>query len=199
MKHGKGKYYYIKGELYIGDWYQNKKHGKGLYFYENGKRYTGDFMNNMKHGEGHIDEEDGSYYIGKFFENNKDNLGEYFDANTEQKFLLQYEKGKQISCREIVEIPDVKKDNGLLNLPIDLQWMKDPKDIGDEYHSDNNFNNCQSLVINGKNFVSQCEPILENIRNLTNEKKAEDKRGEMIVSNYFDKKLIDKKSILALT
>jgi hypothetical protein len=25
MKHGKGKYYYMKGELYIGDWLQNKK------------------------------------------------------------------------------------------------------------------------------------------------------------------------------
>lgn len=47
-----------------------------------------------------------------------------------------------------------------------------------------------------KNFVSQCEPILESIRNLTQEKKTEEDRGEIIVYNYFDKELIDKRSKL---
>ena len=56
MKHGKGKYYYKKGELYIGDWHQNKKHGNGQYFYKNGDIYTGEFQNNMKNGKGRIEE-----------------------------------------------------------------------------------------------------------------------------------------------
>jgi hypothetical protein len=54
-KHGKGKYYYIKGELYIGDWKNNVKDGVGQYFYENGTRYSGEFQNNMKHGNGRLD------------------------------------------------------------------------------------------------------------------------------------------------
>lgn len=111
MKHGKGKYYYIKGELYIGDWFENKKHGKGLYFYENGNRYNGEFKDNMKHGKGRIDEEDGCYYVGEFFENNKDKTGEYFDAGQQKKFLQVYDKGNQISCREIIEIPDIQKQD----------------------------------------------------------------------------------------
>lgn len=45
----------MKGQLYIGDWYQNKKHGKGQYFYTNGTIYTGDFADNKKSGHGKIE------------------------------------------------------------------------------------------------------------------------------------------------
>ena len=45
----------MKGELYIGDYYQNKKHGSGQYFYKNGDIYTGEFQNNLKHGRGRIE------------------------------------------------------------------------------------------------------------------------------------------------
>ena len=41
MKHGVGKYYYKTGELFIGDWVENKRHGYGKYFYQNGERYVG--------------------------------------------------------------------------------------------------------------------------------------------------------------
>ena len=50
--------------------------------------------------------------------------------------------------------------------------------------------NCRSE----KNFLSQCLPILESIRNFSISKRTEDSRGEMIVYNYFDKQLIDKRS-----
>ena len=73
MKQGKGKYYYMKGELYIGDWFQNKKHGKGQYFYKNGTIYTGDFADNKKHGHGKVEEVNGSYFEGILIYT-KDNL-----------------------------------------------------------------------------------------------------------------------------
>lgn len=40
-RQGKGKMYYFKGDLYIGDWLNNDKHGTGQYFYDNGDRYHG--------------------------------------------------------------------------------------------------------------------------------------------------------------
>jgi|JI10StandDraft_1071094.scaffolds.fasta_scaffold3171616_1 hypothetical protein len=56
----------------------------------------------MKHGKGRIDEEDGSYYVGEFYENNKDKTGEYYDGPQNKSFLQVYDKGIQISCREII-------------------------------------------------------------------------------------------------
>jgi hypothetical protein len=62
----------------------------------------------MKDGHGRIDEEDGSYFIGEFIENNKHKTGEYYDAKENKKYLQVFDQGIQISCREIVEIPDLK-------------------------------------------------------------------------------------------
>lgn len=49
MKHGKGKYYYKKsGELYIGEWQENKRNGFGKFFEANGDRYVGFWYDNMR-------------------------------------------------------------------------------------------------------------------------------------------------------
>lgn len=36
-RHGKGIYYYPNGDIYDGQWKNNKKHGFGQYTYHNGK------------------------------------------------------------------------------------------------------------------------------------------------------------------
>ena len=36
MKNGKGKFYYLNGNIYTGDFMKDLKHGKGRMFYANG-------------------------------------------------------------------------------------------------------------------------------------------------------------------
>ena len=34
--HGKGTYFYLSGDKYVGDWLDSKKHGKGTFTFLNG-------------------------------------------------------------------------------------------------------------------------------------------------------------------
>jgi hypothetical protein len=36
-RHGQGTYSFVSGELYVGQWEMNKKHGKGRFEYASGK------------------------------------------------------------------------------------------------------------------------------------------------------------------
>ena len=38
------------GDVYEGDWKEDKRTGKGICKYQNGDVYEGDFLNNNKHG-----------------------------------------------------------------------------------------------------------------------------------------------------
>jgi hypothetical protein len=93
-RHGFGKSVTIKGDLYIGDWVNNKPQGNGRFVRSNGDYYQGQFINGIPHGYGVSSEgksnikyegtwengnktgtgvetcPDGSYYKGKFFNPN---------------------------------------------------------------------------------------------------------------------------------
>ena len=50
---GKVKYYYEKGEYYIGQWKNGLKLCKGIIYYKNGNiKYEGDFVNGKFEGNG---------------------------------------------------------------------------------------------------------------------------------------------------
>ena len=58
----------------------------------------------------------------------------------------------------------------------------------------------ENLVIkdfkNNMKYVSQCQPIIGSIRTMNFEKKQDiESRAEMLVTNFFDKELIEKRSI----
>jgi len=38
---------YISGDIYEGEWLNDKKEGNGKYWYKNGNIYTGDWKNDM--------------------------------------------------------------------------------------------------------------------------------------------------------
>lgn len=47
LKHGKGIYYYPNGDVYVGEWLNDKFHGKGVYIFNLGERYEGDLQNGV--------------------------------------------------------------------------------------------------------------------------------------------------------
>ncbi len=49
---GFGKYVWIDGKVYEGEWSNNKMHGRGKMTFPNGKSYEGGFIEDMKEGFG---------------------------------------------------------------------------------------------------------------------------------------------------
>lgn len=52
VRHGKGKFIWPSGEIYIGDWLDNKMEGHGKITYAKGAQYEGNFKNELRHGYG---------------------------------------------------------------------------------------------------------------------------------------------------
>lgn len=48
--HGFGKYVYMDGGVYTGDWVEGRMHGKGVYLFPNGNSYDGEWVNDKKEG-----------------------------------------------------------------------------------------------------------------------------------------------------
>ena len=50
--HGKGKLTYANGDVYEGDWKDDKKHGFGIYTWSDGRTYSGHWCRGKQHGLG---------------------------------------------------------------------------------------------------------------------------------------------------
>ena len=62
-REGKGIMYFDDGDTYEGDYKNDKADGKGIYYYNDGERYEGDWRNNIPKGKGII-----YYYNGDRYE-----------------------------------------------------------------------------------------------------------------------------------
>lgn len=45
--HGKGKFIHLDGDVYEGDWRNDRANGHGVYQHQNGARYEGDWRNDL--------------------------------------------------------------------------------------------------------------------------------------------------------
>lgn len=45
--HGKGKFIHVDGDLYEGEWIDDKANGYGVYIHANGTRYEGNWLNDF--------------------------------------------------------------------------------------------------------------------------------------------------------
>ncbi len=75
--HGNGKYTYANGDIYIGQWVDDKRQGFGTLNHANGDCYEGDFFEDECHGVGKLTKPDGSYYEGPWKSGNEHGIGIY--------------------------------------------------------------------------------------------------------------------------
>ena len=73
VPHGKGTYFYINGDKYVGEFVDYKKEGKGIFTWANGDSYCGQWENDEYHGEGILKKDgiikDGYWDKGEFIGN----------------------------------------------------------------------------------------------------------------------------------
>ena len=78
-----GSYTYDGGDIYVGEWKDDKRHGQGTYYYlENnrfkGDKYVGEWRNGDRHGRGTYIRANGDKYIGEFRGNKVSGHGTYY-------------------------------------------------------------------------------------------------------------------------
>ena len=74
------------GDIYVGEWRNNKRDGEGTYTFADGNKYTGEFKNGQSHGEGTFifgpnSEWAGDKYVGEFKLDKFHGEGEYSYSN----------------------------------------------------------------------------------------------------------------------
>ena len=84
--HGYGIYTYIDGTKYEGNWKNDKKDGKGKEIYPDGAFYDGDYKEGKKIGKGIYKFADGSIYEGEFDDNQINGKGKFIWPDKRQYF-----------------------------------------------------------------------------------------------------------------
>ena len=98
LRSGRGTHWNGKGDLYIGQWRDNKRNCTGSYFFdlpvwrenqhseywlkENTENYTGEFVNDHFQGKGTYRWNKGHKYEGSFFAGKKHGFGTFYYAKT---------------------------------------------------------------------------------------------------------------------
>lgn len=74
-RHGKGRQRFIAGDVYEGDWIYGIMEGKGKYTYSAGDVYEGDWKEALMHGIGRFRGRDGDIYEGEYNESRRHGQG----------------------------------------------------------------------------------------------------------------------------
>jgi hypothetical protein len=92
---GFGKLQYANGDVYEGEFYDDKREGFGIYQWNGGGKFLGESLGNFFNGFGVMEFSDGSKYIGQFKNGDFDGEGERtFKDGTKQTGI--FEKGKYL-------------------------------------------------------------------------------------------------------
>ena len=92
-----GSYTWKSGDIYLGEWKNDKWHGQGTYIYFNGDKYIGEYKNNKKNGKGTYtyglnSEWAGDKYIGECKDGKKHGQGTYTWIS-ENKYVGEFKDG----------------------------------------------------------------------------------------------------------
>uniref|UniRef100_A0A0G4H3Z3 MORN repeat-containing protein 5 n=1 Tax=Chromera velia CCMP2878 TaxID=1169474 RepID=A0A0G4H3Z3_9ALVE len=85
--HGKGTTRYAEGDVYTGEWRDDKRRGKGTVTYVSAKgsvveeKYEGDWVNGKMHGHGKYIYADGGVYEGDWYDGKMHGKGTYVFPN----------------------------------------------------------------------------------------------------------------------
>ena len=111
IKDGRGIYLNTrKGELYEGEWLDNKKIGRGRLLTKDGQQYIGEFKNDKKHGHGKQIEANSDWYEGDFVKNQRHGFGTYYDGAAKYSRPVEYKK--DILLRYLDEMVIGRRDSG---------------------------------------------------------------------------------------
>ncbi|MFN4284415.1 MAG: caspase family protein [Lacibacter sp.] len=90
---GFGKFQYENGDIYEGEFYDDKREGFGVYFWKSGEKFIGESLQNAFNGFGVMLFPDGTKYIGDFKNGQFDGEGEIiYPGNVVRRGI--FEKGK---------------------------------------------------------------------------------------------------------
>lgn len=91
---GIGKFWFVDGCFYEGQWRANRTHGKGRMIYETGAVYVGDFAFGARHGMGRLTYDNGDMYEGSWVEDNKEGKGAFhWHADGNARYEGQWRAG----------------------------------------------------------------------------------------------------------
>ena len=83
-KEGKGIMKYNNGDLYEGEWKNDKKEGNGIMKFENGNIYEGEWKNDLIEGKGIMKCKNGEQYEGEWANNKREGHGKMKYINGEE-------------------------------------------------------------------------------------------------------------------
>jgi hypothetical protein len=95
MANGKGRLIHSDGDVYEGEWLNDKAHGKGTYIHMDGAKYTGEWREDKQHGFGVETWPDGARYEGNY-EYGKMLILQKPDCNLKVAAVL-YDNGRGVS------------------------------------------------------------------------------------------------------
>lgn len=70
-ENGKGTFYAVNNNRYVGTWYRNQKEGVGTMYYYNGDRYEGQWKGDKRNGRGTYTYQSGAYYKGDWVDDQR--------------------------------------------------------------------------------------------------------------------------------
>ena len=93
-RHGKGRMKSEDGEVYEGEWVEDKREGHGTCELANGAVYVGEFKKGKRDGRGTYYCNNGDKYIGDYKKDLRDGQGTYLLKNGD-RYVGQYQAGKR--------------------------------------------------------------------------------------------------------
>jgi serine/threonine protein kinase len=85
-----------KGDKYVGEW-KKGLYTKGIYYWHNGNVYTGEWQQDKMDGEGSLVYYDGSKYIGQWKAGNYDGYGKIYGKDGNLIYEGQFQNGQRIT------------------------------------------------------------------------------------------------------
>lgn len=81
QREGRGTMRFANGEIYEGEWKEDKYEGRGIYRYPDGAVYDGEYVAGKKEGHGSYRFADGATYVGEYVAGKQEGCGKYRFAN----------------------------------------------------------------------------------------------------------------------
>ena len=94
-REGKGKFYYLNddeymGKIYEGEWKNDKREGRGIETWPDGERFEGYFINDLRNGKGVYYYSNGERHEGNYKNGKKEGRGFTFYNNGDLKICNYY-------------------------------------------------------------------------------------------------------------